>query len=432
MPNPIPVPVKPQVVAGIPNPVHVTLHPPGVVKVPDPVPVSVHPPFVSEVPNVAPVPVYPAVDTKIPYHVHVPVRQPLVPKEPNPALTPVHTSEVAVVPVPIQPPIVTQVPNPVPVTIYPSVNVDVSNPSLEPIPTPVVAEVPNPVPVPVHPPEIEKRPYPVPLRTYPTVGAVVPNPMPVPVHPSVVEVKPNPVPLPPYQPVVADVPNPIPLPVRPISMAGDIDFVNDNGIPRGETINSGIVKQYRHDSLDPNLIVMNDEVPEISVLSNLQTEEMVGKNSGGINIHNGVAEETLYQPHNPYLRWIEGNSAVDDIIPNINKPRTRIEYVDGVKINEYGNNGYMQIENGNEVGKRINMERFSNRDYTEGLGSYIDGLRIFYGDDNLGKEINDLNQNINLLNTVDEAKDLEIEARQKKGVCGPSRDSELIERNVVI
>ena len=92
----------------------------------------------------------------------------------------------------------------------------------------------------------------------------------------------------------------------------------------------------------------------------------------------------------------------------------------------------MQQENSNEVGKRFDMERYENRDYIEGIGSHLDGLRSFYSDDNVGKEINDLNQNVNLLNIGNEAKDLEIEARQKKGVCGPSRDSELIERNVVM
>ena len=96
-------------------------------------------------------------------------------------------------------------------------------------------------------------------------------------------------------------------------------------------------------------------------------------------------------------------------------------------IKRHGNDEYMQMNNGYDIGNKNKMDRYSNPFYiARELGSQVDGL----GEDEMvGKEINGLNQASRQRNIVNEVKDLELEAREKKGVCGPSRGSPLITRN---
>ena len=96
-------------------------------------------------------------------------------------------------------------------------------------------------------------------------------------------------------------------------------------------------------------------------------------------------------------------------------------------IKRHGNDEYMQMNNGYNIGNKNKVGQYSNPLYNaRELGSQVDGL----GENEMvGKEINGLNQDSRQRNIVNEVKDLELEARERKGVCGPSRGSPLIERN---
>ena len=85
------------------------------------------------------------------------------------------------------------------------------------------------------------------------------------------------------------------------------------------------------------------------------------------------------------------------------------------------------MNNGYDIGNKNKIDRYSNPSYiVRELGSQVDGL----GENEMvGKEINGLNHVSRQGNIVNEVKDLELEARERKGVCGPSRGSPLIERN---
>ena len=96
-------------------------------------------------------------------------------------------------------------------------------------------------------------------------------------------------------------------------------------------------------------------------------------------------------------------------------------------VRRYGNDEYMQMNNGYNIGNKNKVGQYSNPLYNaRELGSQVDGL----GENEMvGKEIKGLNQASRPRNIVDNEKALELEAREKTGVCGPSRDSELIEIN---
>ena len=104
-----------------------------------------------------------------------------------------------------------------------------------------------------------------------------------------------------------------------------------------------------------------------------------------------------------------------------------IEYMDDANIIRHGNDEYMQMNNGYDIGSKNKMDRYSNPFYIRReLGSQVDGL----GENEMvGKEINGLDPALRQRDNVNEVKDLELEARERKGVCGPSRGSPLIERN---
>ena len=96
-------------------------------------------------------------------------------------------------------------------------------------------------------------------------------------------------------------------------------------------------------------------------------------------------------------------------------------------IKRHGNDEYMQMNNGYDIGNKNKMDRYSNPSYiTREIASQVNGL----GENEMvGKEIKGLNQASRPRNIVGNEKALELEAREKQGVCGPSRDSELIEIN---
>ena len=99
----------------------------------------------------------------------------------------------------------------------------------------------------------------------------------------------------------------------------------------------------------------------------------------------------------------------------------------------------------NEVGKQIEMARYHNQLYMGSQKNQIDGMGSFKQDNIVGKEIkvpyldtemkyiDSMGQsNVALPRTMNidsEAKRLEIQAREKKGICGPSRDTSFIERS---
>ena len=137
----------------------------------------------------------------------------------------------------------------------------------------------------------------------------------------------------------------------------------------------------------------------------------------GEKIDNNLRSQTI----------INGAISSENILHENNKLRNNVEYMNDANIRRHGNDEYMQINNGYDIGNKNRMDRYSNPFYiSRELGSQMDGL----GENEMvGKEIKRLNQASRQRKIVNEIKDLELEAREKKGVCGPSRDSPLIERN---
>ena len=124
---------------------------------------------------------------------------------------------------------------------------------------------------------------------------------------------------------------------------------------------------------------------------------------------------------------LNGAIPSENILNENNKLMNNIEYMDDANIIRHGNDEYMQMNNGYDIGSKNKMDRYSNPFYIRReLGSQVDGL----GENEMvGKEISGLNQASRQTNIVNEVKDLELEARERKKVCGPSRGSPLIERN---
>ena len=149
--------------------------------------------------------------------------------------------------------------------------------------------------------------------------------------------------------------------------------------------------------------------------------------------------------NNFHNKMIETNAVANEGALGIDYMGTGVKYMKALDEYESGNNGFFQSLNDNEVGKPIEMARYHNQLYMGSQKNQIDGMGSFKQDNIVGKEIKVPYQDTEMkyidsmglsnvalprtMNIDSEAKRLEIQAREKKGICGPSRDTSFIERS---
>ena len=277
-------------------------------------------------------------------------------------------------------------------------------------------------------------------------------------------------PIPVVVPITAGVPIPAGVPIQP-GMKGNIDTLppeNTNWMLTNNNFDPTMNEWKQHSVLVNHAPVISSHQDQnvISSIPHHQDQNVVGKDLNNIVLNHKIFQELTNQGkhlnnsksflntfsirnlvlnHNDYQKMIfnligemiddniRSQTIINGAIPSENilnenyKLRTNVDYMNDANIKRHGNDEYMQINKGYDVGNKNKMNQYSNNyNIVSELGSQVDEL----GENEIvGKEINGLNQDSRQRNIVNEVKDLELEARERKGVCGPSRDSLLIERN---